>query len=227
VYLALIGDLVASRLNADRAGVQAALGALLADLNRELGPEVLAAPFVLTAGDELQALFRIPAPAVGAVQELTDALAITPLEQPIVFGLGLGSLSTGALPPPPAQAESAALLDGPCFHQARAALERAQKGRGWAACGGFGDDYDRVLDGLFELMGAIRGGWTAKQRLYAMERRRLDQQKEVAEQHRVSPSVVSESLKAASFDAILRGEEAARVLLVRAVREAEAGAEAG
>jgi hypothetical protein len=227
VYLALIADLAASRLNPDRAGVQAALRALLADLNRDLGPAVLAAPFVLTAGDEVQALFRDvprepPRPPgqrpVDALWKLTDELAT--LEQPIVFGLGCGALSTGPLPPPPAQAESAALLDGPCFHRARAALERAQKSRGWVACSGFTPDFDLMLDGLFEVMGVIRGGWTAKQRAYALDMRRLDLQKDLAELHHVSPSVVSESLKAASFEAILHGEEAAHLLLARAAESA-------
>ena len=228
MYLALIGDLVASRLHADRAGVQAALGALLADLNRELGPTVLAAPLALTAGDEIQALFRklpraAPRPrahrAVEALQRITDELAT--FEQPVVFGLGLGVISTGPLPPPPGQAESAAVLDGSCFHRAREALERAQKSRGWVACSGFPSDFNIMLDGLFEVMGALRSGWTAKQRSYALDMRRLERQKDLAELHHVSPSVVSESLKAASFEAILHGEEAARLLLARAADEGE------
>lgn len=217
MYLALIGDLVASRDNPNRADVQRELQALLLGLSKRLGTKVLAAPFALTAGDEVQALFRAPERAVEALQELTDRLALAPLVQPIVFGLGFGALSTAL----PARAASAPLLDGPCFHQARAALERAQKARGWVACDGFGEPADRVLDALFALQHALRSGWTAKQRLYALEARRLGSQKEVAEAQGVNPSVVSESLKAASFEAILLGEEALRLLLANVAMRAQ------
>jgi hypothetical protein len=225
VYLALIGDLVASRQNPRRVELQETLLRLLAELNRDLGPDALAAPLALTAGDEVQGLFRgversAEPGVVGALRKLTDELAM--LEQPIVFGLGFGALSTGPLPPPPGQAESPALLDGPCFHNARTALERAQKHGRWVVCAGFEPDLDRALDSLFELMGAIRAGWTAKQRVYAAEKRQLELQKDLAQRHNVSPSVVSESLKAASFEAIQRGEDAAQRLLRLAAERAPA-----
>jgi hypothetical protein len=223
VYLALIGDLVASRQSAGRVELPELLQRLLGEQNRELGPGALAAPLALTAGDEVQGLFRgvaaaVAPGAVGVLQKLTDELAI--LEQPILFGLGFGPLSTGPVPEPPGQAESPALLDGPCFHRAREALERARKGRRWVVCAGFGD-LDRVLDSHFELMGVIRAGWTAKQRVYAAEKRLLELQKDLAERHNVSPSVVSESLKAANFEAIQRAEQAAFDLLRLAAERAE------
>jgi hypothetical protein len=225
VYLALIGDLVASRQNPRRVELQETLQRLLFELNRELGPRALAAPLALTAGDEVQGLFRdversVQPGVVGALQKLTDELA--PLEQPIVFGLGFGPLSTGPLPPPPGQAENPALLDGPCFHHARTALERAQKHGRWVMCVGFEPTMDKVLDSQFELMGAIRAGWTAKQRVYAGEKRQLELQKDLAQRHNVSPSVVSESLKAASFEAIQRGEYAVLHLLMLAAERAQA-----
>lgn len=216
--LALIGDLVASREHPRRQEVQAELRRKLAALDEDLGPDVLGAPIALGAGDEVQALLRVPSHAVRVVQELTDHLQTAPLEhgpleQEIAFGLGWGALSTGPLPPPPARAESTALLDGPCFHAARTALERAQKQRLWVACGGLGGSRDLVLESLFELMGAIRGRWAPMQSRYALQMRRHGQQKGVAEEFGVSPSVISESLKAARFEAVLRGEEAARALL--------------
>ena len=212
-YAALIGDLVTSRATGDRPRVQHELRELLPRLNDSLGAESLAAGFVLTAGDEVQALFRAPSRAVEAIRRVTDRLSAAPFEQGIAFGLGYGRLSTEELPPAPAQAENVALLDGPCFHLAREGLEAIKKEKSWVRARGFGAREDVVVDGLFELMAAIRGGWTAKQGWYALQTRELEQQKKVAELSGVSPSVVSESLKAAHFEAILKGERAARRLL--------------
>ena len=209
-YLALIGDLIASRRSEDRANVQGHLGAIVAEQNQECR-ESLAADLIQTAGDEIQGLFRHPRAVVRVVQAITDRMFGAPLEQAITFGIGWGGLSTGDLPEAPSP--NVALLDGPCFHRARSALLRARKRRSWAAFEGFGEQGDRVLDSLFELMGAIRSEWTATQSLYTVETRSLEVQKTVAERCRVSPSVISESLKAAHFETIRRGEDAARILL--------------
>jgi hypothetical protein len=206
--LALIGDLVGSRRQADRARQQTALLEAVEQINRGLASGELAAALRVTAGDEVQVLLWEPAAAVEVIRGLSDVLH----PEAIVFGLGLGSLSTHPSLRPPERVPDVALADGSCLHRARAALERA-KGRGaWAEAEGLGEVPDAALGALFELMGQIRSGWTRKQAAYsAAARTRL--QKEVAEAFGVSPSVVSESLKAARHDSLARGEEAARRLL--------------
>jgi len=224
-FAALIGDLVASRDNARRAEVQQALQAELRALNAALGPDVLAAGFKLTAGDEIQALFHRPSSLVGAIRTITDALQLAPLRQPIAFGVGWGTLSTGAIDADVALSDAdVALLDGPCFHRARESLARSQDRKAWAAFEGFGEERDRVLDSLFELMGAIRGDWTPTQSRYAVDVRTLGQQKKVAQERGVSPSVVSESLKAARFETLLRSEQTGELVLRDFEREQGAGA---
>lgn len=215
-FAALIGDLVASRDNPRRAHVQQVLQDELRALNAALGPAVLAAGFKLTAGDEIQALFHQPSHLVRSIQTITDTLQAGPLRQPIAFGAGFGTLSTGALGADVAPlGADVALLDGPCFHRARTSLERSQQRRSWVAFEGFGEERDRVLDSLFELMGAIRAEWTPTQSRYALDVRTLGQQKKVAQERDVSPSVVSESLKAARFETLLRSEQTAELVLRR------------
>jgi hypothetical protein len=206
--VALIGDLVGSRRQADRAHQQAELLDAVEAINRSLAPGELASALRVTAGDEVQVLLWAPAAAVEVIRGLSDALH----PDGIVFGLGLGPLSTHPSLRPPQRVPDVALADGSCLHRARAALERA-KGRGaWAETEGLGEAPDAALGALFELMGQIRAGWTRKQAAYsAAARSRL--QKDVAEAFGVSPSVVSESLKAARHDSLERGEEAARRLL--------------
>jgi hypothetical protein len=218
-YAALIGDLVSSRDQADRSEVQAALGVMVRELNSELGAEDLAAPLVQTAGDEVQALLRRPSRVVYVVQELTDRLAgsgFAPGEAPsqeIAFGVGWGGVTTASPPAAPAQAETPALIDGPCFHHARAALEEARRQRSWVRFSGFPEPPCGTLNTLFELMRAIRSSWATKQKYYTYQARRPGSRKALAEDLHVSPSVISESLKAAHFSAICEGEAEARKLL--------------
>ncbi len=211
LFLALIGDVVASRAIEDRLGFQDRLKRALAAANREVGDPSLAAPLALTAGDEFQGLFRRGAPALDALIRLSEELAPVRL----AFGLGVGGLSTGA-------SVQVAEMDGPVFHRARAALERVRKGDGWAAVEGLGEVSDRAAGALFGLLHALRSRWTGKQMAY-VRAARVELQKDVAARFGVSPSVVSESLKAAAFDAAREGEAALGALLSAFGPEAEPG----
>ncbi|MCA8950826.1 MAG: hypothetical protein KDE27_15085 [Planctomycetes bacterium] len=203
-FLAVTADVVGSRQSDDRPALQARLleatAAVSAARRRDLAADVQ-----LTAGDELQALLPKPPAAVALLQSLSDALHPVQLR----FGLGWGPLTT----PLPArrQARRLPLLDGPCFHRARAALAAAADRGAWATALGF-DPIGAPLDALLELVGHLRQGWTEKQGLYAAAARER-QQKEVAAAFEVSPSVVSESLKAANFELVRRGEDGLVALL--------------
>ncbi len=206
---ALIADVVESRDLADRAEFQRRLLDALSTVNADLGEDVLAAPLALTAGDEFQGFFRRPEGVVPAVVALADVLRPARL----VYGLGWGALSTD---PSPRVAE----MDGPCFHRARQALEATRAVGGWVTASGFGAAADPTVTALFRLLDAVRSRWTDKQALYAREvRGRL--QKQVAREHGVSPSVVSESLKAAAFDAVREGERALASFLAEFGSETE------
>jgi hypothetical protein len=155
---------------------------------------------------------------VTVVQELTDRMFQLSYQPRALWGIGLGVLSTGKIPAPPGQAESPALLDGPAFYMARAALERVQHEGGWVRFEGFPEPMDDVLDALFGLMGAIRERWTANQGGVSYRMRdfgacRTPSQRALAKQLGVSPSVVSETLKASRHLQLIEGEAAAHKLL--------------
>lgn len=200
-YFALIGDVVGSRALEDRSGVQRALLAALEDLNRHLGPETVAAPLRVTAGDGVQGLLE----RAGAIVDIVVALeeALHPVS--IVWGVGRGHLATDLH-------ADVALLDGPCFHHARQALEGARHDGVWLRSEGLGAPHDIVLGSMFGLMGAVRSRWTDVQARYVREvRGRL--QREVAERLGVSEPAVSKGLSAARFAAVEEAERAARALL--------------
>lgn len=223
VFIALTADLVASTAMdpADRAELQRHVLAKLKELNRALRGKELAAPLTLTAGDEIQGLFRGTDRLVETIQELTDMLfGVAPAGEEgwrhfpyLIFGAGRGTLTTDSVPAAPGQAPNPALLDGPAFHRARAALETAQRKRVWANFQGFGTPEDEILDALFSLMGAVRSRWGAEQGATSYRVRRYRRQKDLAKERGVSGSVVSESLSSAHHKTLLAGEEAARKLL--------------
>ncbi len=199
-YAALVGDVVRSRDAPDRAALQRELRERLAQLTSALGG-ALAVPLTLIAGDEVQGLFRGPAAVVDVVTELGEALHPTRL----VYGLGWGRVTTDLSSDP-------SHVDGPCFHRARASIERARRDDAWLRAEGFGTLADALLDGTFHLMHAIRSGWTRTQ-ARTVRAVRGAPQKDVAARFGRAESTISESLKAAGFAALREGESATRALL--------------
>lgn len=207
-WLALLADLVGSRRVADRAAVQRRMLQTVEALNARHAGD-LAAPLAVSRGDEVQGLFENRSAVVPVVVELADALH--PVEW--CCGLGWGGLST------PLGAE-VVRLDGPAFHGARAALERAQADGRWLAVEGIGGATGQALESVFALMQALRHRWTDRQTEF-IRAVRGELQKDVAARFDVSPSTVSESLKAAGFGAVREGEAAAEALLSKFASEPE------
>ena len=156
-YFALIGDVVGSRQLEDRAALQRELVETIEGLSAKLsGPGgVLAAPLKLMAGDEIQGLLREPASAVDVLVRIGDR--IHPVT--VSWGLGAGPLSTDL-------GADVALLDGPCFHRARSAVEAAYAEGVWVRVEGFSPPHGDALSALFRLMGGIRSRWKPAQMRY-------------------------------------------------------------
>jgi DNA-binding CsgD family transcriptional regulator len=199
-YFALIGDVVDSRKVEDRAQLQRTLGGVLQQLNRELAPSV-AVPLRLTRGDEVQGLLRDPAPAVEVLRRTGDEIH----PERMAWGLGMGPLTTDLT-------SDIALVDGPCLHRAREAVETAARKGRWFVVQGVSEVEGTAVGAIMNLIGAIRAGWTEKELTYARAARAASQ-REVAERFGVNESTVSRALARARFRAVLEGEEAARTLL--------------
>ncbi len=203
MYLTIIGDILRSRKLADRAGTQSNLEHALSALNRSLGDE-LASRFVVTLGDEFQGLLTSPAEAMDVLLDLERSMDFIPVR----YGLGWGALSTELK-------EVAIGMDGPCFHHARAALDRGKKEKRWITVAGFGDGEDKILNGFLSLMAVVREGWTETQALTVSMARHSKMQKDVAKELGVVPSVVSESLSAASYSRFREADAALSMLMSR------------
>src|SRR5947208_16217142 len=126
-YVAFIADAIASRdlPPATRARLQADARAAVKDLNQRYR-RVLAARFAVTLRDELQCLLPTPQP----VWDLShDVRARLPTVDWVV-ACGRGPITTPLAPTAPE-------MDGPCFHEARPAMDRAKRQRQVFAFRGF------------------------------------------------------------------------------------------
>lgn len=161
-YLAIIGDLVASRQMEpeQRNAVQKRFHAILDEINREFREDI-ASLFLITAGDETQGILLHPQHCYEILRKIQ--LALSPTQ--IVFGLGIGEITTEL-------GEYAVGSDGPALHRARQALTEAKQERkayGKAVlrevkiCS---DDtlQDTVLNALYLSLSVFRHGWSEKQR---------------------------------------------------------------
>jgi hypothetical protein len=119
-----------------------------------------------------------------------------------VYGLGFGELTAEKL------SSGEVELGGEAVEGARRSLWSARQSRRHAQVRGVGETEAQVLASLLELMGELREGWTARQ-AETVRLARASTGRAVAESLGVSPSVVSESLSAASFRALRRAENAA------------------
>ena len=120
--IAVIGDLVASRAIAGRARFQERLNRILTEINEE-GPP--ASRFTISAGDELEAVYR------DGHKLFHDLLAITGAIQPnrIRFAIALGSITTRLNPTNPL------MVDGPAFHIARQGMTELKRSKESLAIG--------------------------------------------------------------------------------------------
>lgn len=168
----------------------------VAAVQRILVERDLAAPFAVHGGG-VQAVFRSGVGVTRAIAELSDRMHPFRWQ----FGIGFGTFE--------ARPDSTAglVLDGSCLDRARAALWTARRDRRSAVVVGFGSPEDATLATILELIDQIRARWTRRQ-AETVRAARDAKGKEVASAFGVSPSVVSESLKAASFKPLLRAERA-------------------
>lgn len=201
-YLAVVADVVGSRQVADRGDLQARLRQALDQVNERFAG-VVASRFVLTLGDEFQGLLRGP----DGLHRMLGLLRASAHPVELRFGLGLGRLDT------PLQRQALG-MDGPCFHHARAAVERAERlGTPVEVEAGWEVQAFAIYGGLW---GEIRRRWTARQRQVADLAMSGLEGIEIASMLTISPSAVSQHLRAAGAAAV----ESATLGWIEAIRRA-------
>ena len=208
MYLALIADVIDSKMVEERFDLQKQLEKTLQTMN-ELFGEFLASSFTLTLGDEFQALLKADAPVFQIIDTLRSELTPTQLR----FGIGLGEIVTDI---DPLQSIGA---DGPAYWNARAAINLVHQKNDYGntqiyfSCGN--DSKDLLVNALIASGEAIRSGWRGSQEeilLDLLKRCVYSEnfsQQDLAQSLEINPSALSKRLKSSSIRVYLRGRAAA------------------
>ena len=208
MYLALIADVIDSKMVEERFDLQKQLEKTLQTMN-ELFGEFLASSFTLTLGDEFQALLKADAPVFQIIDTLRSELTPTQLR----FGIGLGDIVTDI---DPLQSIGA---DGPAYWNARAAINLVHQKNDYGntqiyfSCGKEKQDF--FVNALIASGEAIRSGWRGSQEeilLDLLKRCVYSEnfsQQDLAQSLEINPSALSKRLKSSSIRVYLRGRAAA------------------
>lgn len=151
-YACITCDLVGSREQPDRLEVQRRLEEELDRVNEEREAD-LVVPLSITLGDEWQGLLRTAAAAFELDFRLRRGL--WPLR--VHTGIGVGRVTSD-------MRERTALMDGPCFHRSRAALDASKKRRGPVTVFDSGQpELDAFVTANETLLHAVMDDWTERQ----------------------------------------------------------------
>ena len=208
MYLALIADVIDSKMVQERFDLQKQLEETLQTMD-ELFGEFLASNFTLTLGDEFQGLLKVDAPVFQIIDTLRSELTPTQLR----FGIGLGEIVTDI---DPLQSIGA---DGPAYWNARAAInlihQKNDYGNTQIYYSSGKEKQDFFVNALIASGEAIRSGWRGSQEeilLDLLKRCVYSEnfsQQDLAESLAINPSALSKRLKSSSIRVYLRGRAAA------------------
>ena len=220
MYLALIADVIDSKMVQERFNLQKQLEKTLRKMN-ELFGDYLASCFTLTLGDEFQALLKVDAPVFQIIDTLRSELSPTQLR----FGIGLGEIATAI---DPLQSIGA---DGPAYWNARAAInlvhQKNDYGNTQIYFSSGNDSKDLLVNALIASGEAIRSGWRGSQEeilLDLLKRFVYSEnfsQQDLAQSLEINPSALSKRLKSSSIRVYLRGR-AASLASIQSLAKGEA-----
>ena len=208
MYLALIADVIDSKMVQERLDLQKQVEKTLQKMN-ELFGDYLASRFTLTLGDEFQALLKVDAPIFQIIDTLRSELTPTQLR----FGIGLGEIVTAI---DPLQSVGA---DGPAYWNARAAInfvhQKNDYGNTQIYFSSGKENKDFFVNALIASGEAIRSGWRDSQEeilLNLLKRSVYSEsfsQQDLAQSLAINPSALSKRLKSSSVRVYLRGRAGA------------------
>ena len=220
MYLALIADVIDSKMVQERLDLQKQVEKTLQKMN-ELFGDYLASRFTLTLGDEFQALLEVDAPVFQIVDTLRSELTPTQLR----FGIGLGEIVTAI---DPLQSIGA---DGPAYWNARAAInfvhQKNDYGNTQIYFSSGKENQDFFVNALIASGEAIRSGWRDSQEeilLNLLKRSVYSEsfsQQDLAQSLSINPSALSKRLKSSSIRVYLRGRAAALASIQSTVKGEE------
>lgn len=185
-YWAVIADVVHSRAIVERDRFQKKLESVVTSANEEFA-KGLVSRWIVTAGDEFQALYEDPSSLPEIVEYLLGE--VSPVR--IRMGIGHGTLATELKP-------YAIGMDGPCFHAARFALNLAKR-QGKVVVVAEGENCLDLISDIWDLAAKVVSNRTPAQRQAIAAYRKLGNQYRVAEELGVTQGTISTHLSRGFF----------------------------
>ncbi len=150
LYLALIADIIDSKSQKDRNGIQKQLDKLLQEFNLRFS-HTIGAEFAIIAGDSVECLLKPSAPLYEIITGLIEGMY--PIQ--FRFGIGFGQINTAL------DRKHISKVDGPVFHMAREALDLAHAKSGHSIVfksepNLLSDRDEHTVQALFQMMSVIR-----------------------------------------------------------------------
>ena len=206
MYVAIIGDIRASRKIDHRDQTQMALYAVLEELNT-IYRDSIASKFIITLGDEFQGLLS----AADQVLSMIRLIQIRMYPVTIRFGIGIGELSTSM---PSYRAIGA---DGPAYHLGRSAIDelKANERRKPAPLANIlihapqcESSFVQLMNTALSLMYAVQSTWTSRQHdVIARMLESASTQAEVARQLGLTQATVQKHLAQANYYTYLNAQQ--------------------
>lgn len=208
-YLALIGDIRASRAISNRGEVQSVLRNVCSDLNRKAEVLQIVSPFTVTLGDEFQVLFS---GAEGVWKSIFEfELRLAPVR--VRYGMGIGVLNTDI------NTESAIGMDGPAFHLARDAVNSMKAAGGSYRVEGMGAS-QQLLKHSLDLVSLSRDGWRANRVAVLRDLLNGKDVSSIARTLAISRQAVYKNIREGGLDSIVGLFNGASQLMDRRIGEA-------
>ena len=187
-YLVLIGDMVRSKAQRDRHSLQRSFNEVLREAQKKYGKTFIS-PLTLTIGDEFQAVLEGSDDLFSLFTFIETRLGSVHFR----YGLGLGGIDTDI------NSQQAIGMDGPAFHRARAAIERArQEERRFCFQSGHTGQEERINTLLSWVDYAIKRWNTQRKKIFFYHCEKYAQ-KEIAARLNISQPAVSQNITAEIF----------------------------
>lgn len=202
-YVAMKFDMVKSRQLPERADIQKRFLHLAREINLKFS-RVLEAKFVVTHGDEAQALLKLN--NAQAVFSIFEYLSMSLREVDFRCGIGFGALNT------PLQ-ETAIGMDGPAWQNAQKAIDLVKRRRQIIHFEGKDAKITEQLNALANLLCYLQSRWTKEQAEAICLLLEARNRKEIATKLGISNAAVSKRLTNAGWRYYAQGKRALQELL--------------
>ncbi|MCD6422562.1 MAG: hypothetical protein J7L42_00380 [Elusimicrobia bacterium] len=201
VFVALTGDVVASRKISYRSRFQQKLLKVIEKINKEF-KKVLVVKFAITVGDEFQGLLNSLETSYEIVKEFHQNLFPVKL----TFGVGAGRIST-------AIRKRTSEMDGECFVFSRKALEQAKKLKQSVVYITGKKDRDIAVNTIISLIDTIKSNWKEIHYRRVFRYQCLGTLEEVAKKEKVSKQVISKMFSQIKYAEVKEAEKNLKELL--------------